>query len=227
MADARRYETHVALAIVPERAAEAEALKALKHLGDLTEPLTELEKLRGEAAAAAEEAKGKAADKEMTRKQAEKAEKAEAKLQSKLTALRAKAKKDGVKLPGNAELPATLAEAEALRQAVSAAYMAHSQVRRQLDLRMRHADNVRSEANKMLDDAVSAAYKSQALASHPDKRRGAESTHDDTLRFQRVRTAYETLRDAEQRKAYVRGIARLPLHCAHRSYQSLALLSLD
>ena len=200
---------------VPERAAEAEALKALKHLGPLAEALAELDALRADAGKQGEEAT-------RTRAQADRAEREEAKLQSKLTRLRAAAKKDGVRLPGGAELPATAGEATALQQALSAAYMKHSQSRRELDTHMRHADAVRSAANKALDDAVSAAYKSQALASHPDKRRGAESTHEDTLRFQRVRTAYETLRDADQRRAYVRprprhDVARTAPHTSRRA----------
>jgi len=194
LADARRFEAGVAAELVPCRAAEVEAGKALAHLGALEEALKELEQLRAAAKDGGDDA---------TRKQAERLEREGAKAESKVTRLRAQAKKDGVKLPAGAESPATSAECEELRKTVSAAYLPHAAKRRGLEAAMQHADRVRGNANKHLDDAVSAAYKTQALSSHPDKRRGAGSSHEDTLRFQRVRTAYETLRDADQRRDYI------------------------
>ena len=187
----------MAALIVPERAAEAEALKALKHVGLIGEALGELEKLRAAVPAGGEEA---------TRKQAERWEREEAKAVAKVTRVRAAAKKEGVRLPPGVELPATAAEAQALKAALTSHYMAHAESRRTLERHMAEADAVRAGANKALDDAVGAAYKTQALSAHPDKRRGAGSTHEDTLRFQRVRTAYETLKDADQRRAYVRAL---------------------
>ncbi len=70
-----------------------------------------------------------------------------------------------------------------------------------LSQRMAVAAKVRHGANAELDDTVGAAYKSAALAAHPDKRRSSSSA--DTLAFQRLRTAYDTLRDAELRRLYI------------------------
>jgi hypothetical protein len=99
--------------------------------------------------------------------------------------------------------------------------------------RLAQAFEHRRVANAVLDDVVSAAYKcapappragpgcslslaltpcsslllththtrTQALQQHPDKRRSGSTA--DTLALQRLRTAYETLRDATLRRAYI------------------------
>ena len=181
--------------LVPERAAEAEALKTLQHLDPLLEAQAELDAMREEVAA------GGAAS---TQKQAERVAREIAKGEAKVTRLRAELKKQGCKLPADTkELPSTVDELRKLKHELSVAYTKHSTERRILDAHMRRADAVREVANKALDDAVSAAYKTQALAAHPDKRRGAGSTHEDTMQFQRLQTAYATLRDAEMRRAYI------------------------
>ena len=181
--------------LVPERAAEAEALKTLQHLTPLIEALTELEPLREQVAACGAGS---------TQKQTERAARELAKGEAKVTRLRAELKKQGCTLPADTkELPSSVEQLLAVREALSAAYSKSSVARRELDAHMRRADAVREAANKALDDAVSAAYKTQALTAHPDKRRGAGSTHEDTMRFQRLQTAYATLRDAEMRRAYI------------------------
>ena len=171
-------------------------MKTLQHLSPLIEAQTELEGLRELVAASAGAAS--------TQKQVERAAREIAKAEAKVTRLRAELKKHGCKLPADTkELPSTAAELTAVKEALSVAYGKHSVARRELDTHMRRADAVRDAANKALDDAVSAAYKTQALAAHPDKRRGAGSTHEDTMAFQRLQTAYATLRDAEMRRAYI------------------------
>ena len=157
---------------------------------------TELETLRAELAAADAPAS--------TQKQTERASRELGKAEAKVTRHRGEFKKERCKLPdGVTELPSTVDELRALRETLTVAYTNHSLARRRLDQNMQAADAVREAANKALDDAVSAAYKTQALAAHPDKRRGAGSTHEDTMQFQRLQTAYATLRDAEMRRAYI------------------------
>jgi len=49
---------------------------------------------------------------------------------------------------------------------------------------------------------ISTAFRKSSLLRHPDKRRS--SSNDDTLAYQRLRTAYDTLRDDDLRRRYIR-----------------------
>lgn len=199
-------EADLAAKAIPERAKEWVARFALGLFQsevtlwkELEEPTSKAEALKAELASP----DTPRTDVVMRRRQLEKAEREVAKLQGKLSRLRADACKelrDGANPLG--DWPTSLeeakrAEAEQTQVAATAgraaAILAH---------RINLATRAKEEANAKLDAAVSAAYKSAALKAHPDKRRG-DSSADGTLAFQRLRTAYETLRDGSLRRSYI------------------------
>ena len=135
-------------------------------------------------------------------RQRDKMEKEQAKLLAKLTRLRVEARADGVVVVAGGEWPSTSEQSLAVVQASEQRYQA---VCRRIQVYEEHllaASAKKASADTALDEAVSAAYRTTVLQQHPDKRKSGSQT--DTLTFQRLRTAYETLHDGDLRRRYIK-----------------------
>jgi hypothetical protein len=135
------------------------------------------------------------------RRKTAKAEKEVSKLEAKITRLKAEAESDGLKLES---LGQPVATSDDLRKLAGRLSKDVATLEKRIEIvkgQVQKAVQFRDVANSVLDEAVSLAYKTQALAQHPDKRKSGSSA--DTLAFQRLRTAYETLRDPLLRRRYI------------------------
>lgn len=118
-----------------------------------------------------------------------------------LVRLRAEDTAKGVRPVVGTEWPTSPDEAAVIAKALQERHAFHAQRQRVLADNLKVAEAAKAQAHAALDEAVSAAYKSQALQQHPDKRRSGSSA--DTMKFQRMKTAYETLKDPELRRRYI------------------------
>jgi len=95
--------------------------------------------------------------------------------------------------------PCALFEVEAQKAFLKVTEGKEELKRAQMQMTMRQ--NQKAEALRDVDSAISASYKRRSRQMHPDKRRSTSA--EDTLNFQKMKTAADVLKDPETRRLYL------------------------